>query len=124
MTEALRFEVSPFGIWVVLIEPGIMSTSLWNKNIYPAGMNHTNSPYSKLTAFLESFDRKLQRMQTSFIGQMIDPQRVADAIYKVCQEENPRLRHIVGYDAKLLYLLRRLLPERLWFWGLHRVYKW
>src|SRR5579863_9320955 len=47
-TEALRFEMKPLGIQVVLVEPGSFDTDIWHRNARPAaGLLDPASPNAK-----------------------------------------------------------------------------
>jgi hypothetical protein len=64
------------------------------------------SPYSSRTLALQrALDADLARRRA-------DPVDVARAIVRAATDPNPRLRYVVGSDARLAVLARRLLPER------------
>jgi NAD(P)-dependent dehydrogenase (short-subunit alcohol dehydrogenase family) len=123
-TEVLRFELAPFGIKVVLVEPGVFYTNIWHNKKHPIQMTEQNSPYQKYIKFFNVLNKWQLAKQNSWIKWLVHPQRVASSIYKITQKESPRLRYIVGYDARFLYLCRRYLPENFWFWIMHKIYNW
>lgn len=123
MSEALRFELAHFGIRVALVEPGIFKTRFWENGRY-LPETPKNNPYGQLYTFFTRVDKKQRIKENRFISHLIDPSRVANKIYEIAQVKNPQLRHIVGYDANLIFALRKTLPDSVWFWLLHKVYRW
>jgi NAD(P)-dependent dehydrogenase (short-subunit alcohol dehydrogenase family) len=102
--ESLAYEVDPFGIDVVLIEPGPYRTEIWNntKWVVPA-----NSAYlSWLKLLRHAADR--HQAKTSR-----DPKEVALVVAKALEARRPRFRYQVGPFAKLDYFLRGKMPTKL-----------
>ncbi len=105
-TESLRYEVMGLGIKVALVEPGAFETDIWTRNAkLSAGLTDPGSANAsrigKWKARVQS-DRK-----------KADPQVVADCIARVLETPRPRLRHVVGTDAKMGLLMRAVLPTAL-----------
>lgn len=123
-TEILRFELNPFGVKVALVEPGSFKSKVWNNHHEAKSSNDPNSPYKKLCKFLETIDKRNSTHLGDFIENLTHPRRVALAIYRISEQSNPKLRNIVGIDAKLLYVARKILPESLQFYLLRKAYKW
>ena len=102
--ESLAYEVDPFGIDVVLIEPGPYRTEIWNntKWVVPA-----DSAYlSWLKLLRHAADR--HQAKTSR-----DPKEVALVVAKALEARRPRFRYQVGPFAKLDYFLRGKMPTKL-----------
>lgn len=108
--EALSYEIAPFGVSVSLIEPGFFKTSL-------------GESVPEVVGNIEAYDRFREAIRSS-IAQRIntggDPQMVAQLVSRVVQSKRPKLRYRVGSDAIWLPRMRRLMPERLFMWGLRR----
>jgi NAD(P)-dependent dehydrogenase (short-subunit alcohol dehydrogenase family) len=102
--ESLAYEVDPFGIDVVLIEPGPYRTEIWNSTprILPPG--------SAYLAWLRQLSRGVDRHQAKTCR---EPQEVALVIAKALEARRPRFRYQVGPFAKLDYFLRGKVPTRL-----------
>jgi NAD(P)-dependent dehydrogenase (short-subunit alcohol dehydrogenase family) len=102
-TEALRFEMKPLGVQVVLVEPGSFETDIWDRNARPAaGLLDPASPNAARAARWRSkIESEVHRA---------DPQVVADLIARILDTPHPRLRYVIGRDARLGLLMRRLLP--------------
>lgn len=110
-SESLRFELIPFGVDVVLIEPGAFKTKLFTKNKkIAASMGSKKSDYfhlsSKLLLKLDSIVKKVQA----------DPDVVADVIEKVVSKRRTPFRIRVGFDAKCRYILKTYLPFSWYEW--------
>jgi NAD(P)-dependent dehydrogenase (short-subunit alcohol dehydrogenase family) len=102
-TETLRLEVRPLGIQVVLVEPGSFETDIWTRNaILSTGTQDAQSPNAA------RITRLLERMESG--KPKASPQIVADGIAAILDNPRPKLRYVFGRDAKMILMLRRLLP--------------
>ena len=110
-SESLYFELIPFGVQVVLLEPGGFRTEglLKNKRMAKRGGDPT-SPYA---TYSQKLKQRIDEMVESGRG-MGDPEVVARAIAKIIQNPKPRLRYVVGTATKIRLLARSILPFR-WF---------
>ena len=96
ISEALHYEVAPFGIRVMVVEPGQYGTQLLD-NAFP-GRNFTPaSPYWERS---NRFDQALAKLRPG--GNMGDPQEVAELIHRAVKESVPRLRWLAGADAEMI----------------------
>ena len=93
LSESLRFELAPFGVDVVIIEPGVIKTNFM-KNMKMAEKYGPESVYTDITDKVVSGVKMMCEMGT-------DPKEVADAIVKATKDENPLPRYIVGNDASM-----------------------
>lgn len=127
LTEILRFELSHFGIKVTQIEPGSFLTEGNARNLKRSKKSYLdNSIYRPLTErFMKNLNAAREKaMHNRLWRYFLDPQRVVDLIFDISQTENPKMRYRIGIDAQLYYFAKKVLPEGLWEWMLHRVYKW
>ncbi|MBI2059825.1 MAG: SDR family oxidoreductase [Nitrospirae bacterium] len=106
LSESLRYELKPFGVEVVLVEPGTFKTDIFTSNRRMA--RHAESPTSPYKAVTEKVLMKVYERVEKLGG---DPQRVADRIARVVEARSTRLRYTVGLDAKTEAFLRWLLPS-------------
>jgi len=102
-TESLRYEMAPLGIQVVLIEPGAFETDIWTRNAKIA--ENLMKPESPNAARMPGWRAKVQGERKK-----ADPKPVIDCIVAVLENPRPKLRYVVGKDAKMGLLLRSLLP--------------
>jgi NAD(P)-dependent dehydrogenase (short-subunit alcohol dehydrogenase family) len=102
-TETLRFEMKPLGIQVVLVEPGAFETDIWTRNAkLSAGLQSLDSPN---TGRIAGWRKRITGDQ-----KRANPQVVAETIAAVLENPRPKLRYVVGKDAKAGLLLRKVLP--------------
>ena len=94
ISEALYYEVKPFGVRVVLIEPGQYATPLLD-NMVTAPSFTAASPYWQRS---EAFDVHVRKLAG---GALADAQEVAGLIYDAVHDPQPRLRYLAGVDAHM-----------------------
>jgi short-subunit dehydrogenase len=111
--EALRMESERFGIRVSLIEPGDTKTGFTKsrKLCIPK-----DSPYEKAC---KSAVAKMAHDEECGAS----PSKVARVALKIAEKKNPPLRITVGLSYKLIMLLRRLLPVRVFDAVIKRMYR-
>jgi NADP-dependent 3-hydroxy acid dehydrogenase YdfG len=108
MSDALRVEVRPFGISVVLVEPGLIRTEF--ESVASGGLAaQASGPYAALRA---TADDVMRRGYSSRAG--AEPAAVADVIRRAVEASRPRSRYVVTPAAKAQVQLRRLGGDRLW----------
>jgi NAD(P)-dependent dehydrogenase (short-subunit alcohol dehydrogenase family) len=93
--DALYYELHPFGIRVVLIEPGGFETDI-EANVRPARRFTEGSVYLEAERRFSEAREKLPGG-----GQRGDAQIVADVIVDAAKAEQPKRRYLVGQDAEL-----------------------
>ena len=99
-SETLAYEVAPFGIRAVLIEPGFIKTDLRGKK-------------TTVTERIDAYATRRDKAEQGFdegVGGGISPDRVAQVVERALNAATPKLRHLVGTDANTLALIRRFLP--------------
>ena len=107
LSDALRMETAPFGIDVVVIEPGGIRTE-WS-GIAADHLEETaeGSAYaSQIKAVANSMRSESTNKRQS------PPSVIAYTVEKIVTARKPRTRYVVGFAAKPLVTLRRLLPDR------------
>ena len=107
LSDCLRLEVKRFGIDVVVIEPGGIRTEWGGIAADNLRKVSGSGPYAnQAEAMAKSMDSELADRRSS------PPTVIADAIAKAVTARRPRTRYLVGFAAKPLVTLRRLLPDR------------
>ena len=104
-SESLRMEVNSLGIKVVLVEPGAFQTGIWTRG---ARMGEESTKQTS-----PNIERSLRMRERLRELPKADPIVVARLIVTIAQDPNPKLRYLVGRDAKIQLAMKRLLP---WKW--------
>lgn len=115
-SEALRWEVEPFGIDVCLIEPGAIKTPIFSDNLGRAALENPKGPYGALA-------RHLEVMVAKEAEKAPPPDVVGRAVVSVLTGKRPPFRTLVGSSAQAMVALRYLLPERILALGLRAAFK-
>lgn len=106
-SDALRMEVKPFGIDVVLIEPGGIKTD-WGF----IAADHLEAS-AKDGAYATVAKKTAQGIRKQYSGSMMsDPKIISKAIAKAVNKKRPRTRYLIGFGAKPLVFLHTILPDR------------
>ena len=109
--ESLRHELRPWGIEVVVVEPGSIDTEIWSKG---------NEQIRERLGEMPEDARRLYGPQMTRFGEVINetasrgipPEKVAEVIHSAIASEKPKHRYLVGTDAKIGARLKGTLPDR------------
>jgi NAD(P)-dependent dehydrogenase (short-subunit alcohol dehydrogenase family) len=107
LSDCLRLEAEPFGISVVVVEPGGINTE-WG-GIAAENLKKTSitGPYAwHAAAMVAMLGSDAVKRRSS------PPSVVADAIGRAVTARRPKTRYITGFGARPLLLMRRILPDR------------
>jgi NAD(P)-dependent dehydrogenase (short-subunit alcohol dehydrogenase family) len=92
LSESMSYELEPFGIKVVLVEPGVIRTNF--VTVVAKKSQDPNSPYSQI----------MQKTATAFENMMANasssPDIVAKVVLNAVTNENPNLRYLAGKDVE------------------------
>ena len=99
LSESLRLEMAPFGVNVVIIEPGVIKTNFLNP-MKMAKRSESGTAYRDITVKVTSGIKMMAEMGTH-------PKEVADTIVKAIKNEKPLPRYIVGNDASMFLEARK-----------------
>lgn len=109
ISDAQRMEVAPFGIHVVLIEPGFIPTNMGQTS---AGLssqytrNAASSPYARTyLGFLQMWKKVTAKAHNT-------PEDCAQVILRAVRSPNPRARYAVTREAQMTIAMRWLLSDR------------
>lgn len=115
-TEALRMEVRPFGIRVVLIEPGDFHTGFTAHRRYVAAAEQD-------PIYREYMQRAMGVAEADEMHGAA-PEAVARLVAHVLNSASPRVRYSVGSASqRAAAALKGVLPSRLFEWGLMHYYR-
>jgi len=114
-SDCLRLEVEPFGIDVVVVEPGGIKTEWGTIAAEHLRMTSGNGAYA------EAANKAANSMRRTYQGDRLSPPSlIADAILQAVAARKPRTRYAVGFGAKPILILRRWLSDRMFDWLIKR----
>lgn len=93
LSESMSYEVEPFGIKVILIEPGVIKTNFFNSSVLAKKSKDPNSPYAPLMKDMENSINKMMAKGST-------PQYVAEVVLHAITSESPKLRYLAGKDVE------------------------
>lgn len=103
-TEALRHEIKPFNIHISLIEPSFLNTPM---------MNHRQVAVEQIKEYDPWRQRAFNAIR-AYEEKAPGPELVAQTVLEIIASARPRLRYVIGQQAKSITRLRRFLPERVY----------
>lgn len=104
LSESLAYEVGPFGIKVVLIEPGAVKTKAFDNMVIGQAALRKDSPYAGMLD-------NLNVVFKTWLDKASTPDQVAATILQAISSQEPKLRYAVGQDVVALLEKRRTLSD-------------
>ena len=104
LSESIQYELEPFGIKVILIEPGAVGSNFWKNIKIAKSSSDSDSPYSQ-------FGNKILKAFKVMEQNVISPSVVAKTILDAVTSDNPQLRYVVGEDAAKTLEARKNMPD-------------
>jgi NAD(P)-dependent dehydrogenase (short-subunit alcohol dehydrogenase family) len=117
LSDSLRLELRPFGVHVVIIEPGTIRTEWGGIAADSATARSGGTAYARQAKRLAQVYELADRP-----GVGASPRVVALAIARAATDRRPRIRYAVPFGAKALLALRRLMTDRAFDWAIMRAY--
>jgi NAD(P)-dependent dehydrogenase (short-subunit alcohol dehydrogenase family) len=114
ISDALRFELRGFGIDVILLEPGLITTEFGDTATASIARVESSAedPYAHFNATVGAVTKGAYEGPMRRLG--AGPERVAKVIEKAITRSRPPARITVTPSAKLTIATRRLLSDRAW----------
>jgi len=109
LSESLSYELEPFGISVVIIEPGFIRTNIINSSTSAEKALDPKSPYFPL---MQKVKNRFKSMMENASSSSSPPEEVAKVILQAITSENPQLRYTVGNDAATIIQARMNMPDK------------
>jgi NAD(P)-dependent dehydrogenase (short-subunit alcohol dehydrogenase family) len=104
LSESISYELEPFGIKVVIVEPGVIRTNFGNGLVVAKKSQHPNSPYSQMMKKIANSFEELMKNSSS-------PDLVANVVLKAVKDENPSLRYLAGNDVEQWLGAKRTMSD-------------
>lgn len=105
-SDCLRMEVAPFGIQVVLVEPGIVRTGFWD---IVSRQLREHCGHSAYKPQIEPFMRMMD--DADAVDRGTGPEILARVLVQAATARNPKRRYVKGHMARPLLLARKWLGE-------------
>jgi NAD(P)-dependent dehydrogenase (short-subunit alcohol dehydrogenase family) len=93
LSESISYELEPFGIKVIIVEPGVIRTNFGSGLVIAKKSQDPNSHYSQMMKKIASSFEELMKNSSS-------PDLVANVVLKAVKDENPNLRYLAGNDVE------------------------
>jgi NAD(P)-dependent dehydrogenase (short-subunit alcohol dehydrogenase family) len=104
LSESIAYELEPFGIKVILIEPGPIRSNFMNGSLLPKRALDPKSPYFELV-------QKFYDKTKSQHDDAISPEEVANIILQAISDDAPKFRYVIGNYAASLLETRNNKPD-------------
>ena len=112
LSQTLAMEVKPFGIKVTCVLPGDTKTEFTkNRKKEILGDDIYQGRIDKSVAKMDKDELK-----------GTEPLKVSQVINEIIKKKNPKVIKVVGFNYKMLLFLYKILPSRLAFWVLYKLY--
>ena len=108
LSESMAYELEPFGIRVILIEPGFVQTNFANSMVIAKKAQDPTSPYSQMMQRIAASSSELAKSGSS-------ADLVANVILDAATNPNPRLRYLVGKDVEAWAASKKSMDESEFF---------
>jgi NAD(P)-dependent dehydrogenase (short-subunit alcohol dehydrogenase family) len=107
-SDCLRLELAPFGIKVVIVEPGLIETGFGD--VVAGGLlkRSGNGAYAKSTQAVAKSTREAYGR-----GRGTDPKVIADVVSKAVKTSRPRTRYVAGKYAAPMLFVRKWFGDRM-----------
>lgn len=106
LSESIQYELEPFGIQIIVIEPGAVGSGFW-KNMKMAAKTSSldnNSPYIHV-------ENNMSEAQKQMAQNSMHTSEVAKVILQAVIADNPDFRYVVGKDAAMSLEARRNMSD-------------
>jgi len=119
LADALRRELEPWHIAVILVEPGTVNTPIWEKSLSAADRRVAAMSTDAKRLYNKRGDA-IKRVMKNGLKNAVSAHDVAQLILTAMEREHPKARYQVGRDAYLA-ALSVFVPDRLKDWFMRNV---
>lgn len=104
MSEALRRELLPFGVDVIVVAPGAVATPIWDKADETDTARYANTIYAPMLDRLRAYMLQLGRSG-------LPPERIGETIHEALTTPRPKVRYTVSPSMFQVFMSEHL-PKR------------
>jgi NAD(P)-dependent dehydrogenase (short-subunit alcohol dehydrogenase family) len=112
ITDAMRLELRPWGMQVVIVEPGSIATPIWDKSLSEARQMFRELPEQAHRLYDEAIEKMFTFMEEA-AARGIASDEVAKAVAHALTAKKPKTRYLVGTDARIQAVLAKAVPDRM-----------
>jgi NAD(P)-dependent dehydrogenase (short-subunit alcohol dehydrogenase family) len=123
ISDALRRELRPWGIEVVIVEPGGVVTPIWDRGTETAMAILENAPPEAEQLYGKLIESVLAEVAEITKGGM-QPSEIAEVVHTALTTSKPKTRYLVGKEAKQRARAAAILPDRVFDRIVARTLKW
>ena len=113
LSDAMRYELRPFGIDVAMIEPGVIRTNFESTAVANLGAL-ADTPFKVAVGKYEQMSKMADRFASN-------PIVIAKAIARAVNARRPAARYVAPFSTNFVVLFARLFPTRVWDWAMRKV---
>lgn len=112
VADSLRREMVPWGVDVVVIEPGSISTPIWGKGRDNSDAAGAAAADQRAYKVYEPSMEQMREVTHEADKRGLHPDAVAKVVRKALARRRPKTRYLVGTDAKMMLRAQKLLGAR------------
>lgn len=116
LSESLSYELDPFGIKVILVEPGVIRTNFGN------GMVVAKKSQDPASAYV-SMSRKMNEVLGQLMQNGSPPSLVANLVLQAAKSDNPSLRYLAGKDVEQWVDQKKKMSDKEFFNMMNQLFK-
>jgi NAD(P)-dependent dehydrogenase (short-subunit alcohol dehydrogenase family) len=113
LSDAMRYELRPFGIDVSMIEPGIIRTNFEATAVGNLS-RFADTPFKVAVEKYESMSKTADKFASN-------PIVIAKAIARAVNARRPAARYVAPFSTNFVILFARMFPTRVWDWAMRKV---
>jgi len=113
LSDALRYELRPFGIDVALIEPGVIRTNFESTAVGNL-REYQQTPYANALGKYEEMSKMADRFASN-------PIVIAKAISRAVRARRPSARYVAPRSTNMVLWFRALTPTFVWDWAMRKL---